>query len=149
MSYQVGWNSRNCDNREAGNWSGYLSESSQTHSEKSRLDFLSLPGKTNLKAKTTLFATSKKSPDTKRPNSHKRRGRWRLKEFLGFMLNQSVYRAWRYIVSWCVENRRQIKSILLHRYKQGAVFTLIHNYTTYWDNQDSSSSRVGVPATKN
>ena len=38
-------NSRNCDNRAAGNWSGYLSESSrQTHSEKSRLDFLSLRG---------------------------------------------------------------------------------------------------------
>ena len=83
-------NYRNCNNRETGNWSGYLSESSQTHSEKSRLDFLSLPGKTNLKAKTTLFATSKKSPDTKRPNSHKRRGRWRLKEFLGFMLNLCI-----------------------------------------------------------
>ena len=36
--------SRNCDNREAGNWSGHLSESSQTYSEKSRLDFLSVRG---------------------------------------------------------------------------------------------------------
>ena len=32
-------------NREAGNWSGYPSESRQTHSEKSRLDFLSSRGK--------------------------------------------------------------------------------------------------------
>ena len=37
-------NSRNCDNREAGKWPGYLSASSQTHSEKSRLDSLSLRG---------------------------------------------------------------------------------------------------------
>ena len=37
-------NYRNCDNREAGKWLGYLSASSQTHSEKSRLDFLSLQG---------------------------------------------------------------------------------------------------------
>ena len=38
-------NSRNCDSREAENWSGYLSESSQTHSEQSRLAFLALRGK--------------------------------------------------------------------------------------------------------
>ena len=38
-------NFRNCDSREAENWSGYLSESSQTYSEKSRLDFLALSGK--------------------------------------------------------------------------------------------------------
>ena len=55
-------NYRNCDNREAGNWSGYLSESGQTHSDKSWLDFPSLRGKTNLKAKKKLFATSKRKP---------------------------------------------------------------------------------------
>ena len=38
-------NFRNCDPREAGNGSRYLSESSQTHSEKSRLDFFALWGK--------------------------------------------------------------------------------------------------------
>ena len=37
-------NSRNYDSREAENWYGYLSESSHTHSEKSRHDFLSLQG---------------------------------------------------------------------------------------------------------
>ena len=37
--------SRNRDNRQAGHWYGYLSESSQTHSEKSQLDFLSVRGK--------------------------------------------------------------------------------------------------------
>ena len=37
-------NCRNCDNREAGKWPGYLSASSQTHSEKSLLDFLFLRG---------------------------------------------------------------------------------------------------------
>ena len=37
-------NTRNCDPPETENWSGYLSESSQTHSEKIRLDFLSLRG---------------------------------------------------------------------------------------------------------
>ena len=37
-------NSLNSDSREAKNWSGYLSESSQTHSEKSRPDFLSIRG---------------------------------------------------------------------------------------------------------
>ena len=37
-------NSRNCDCREAENWSRYLSESSQTHSEKRRLDFLASRG---------------------------------------------------------------------------------------------------------
>ena len=47
---------RNCDSLEAGNWSGYVSESSQTHSEKSRLDFL-YGAKANLKAKQSLFAT--------------------------------------------------------------------------------------------
>ena len=38
--------SRNCDSREAGNWSinRYLSESSQTHSEKIRADLLAFPG---------------------------------------------------------------------------------------------------------
>ena len=38
-------NSRECDSRKAETWSGYLSECSQTHSEKSRLDFLALRGK--------------------------------------------------------------------------------------------------------
>ena len=38
-------NYRNCDSREAENWSGYLSKSSQTHSEQSRLDLLALRGK--------------------------------------------------------------------------------------------------------
>ena len=35
---------RNSRNREAGKWPGYLSESSQTPSDESRLDFLSLRG---------------------------------------------------------------------------------------------------------
>ena len=35
-------NSHNCDNREVGKWPRYLSARSQTHSEKSRPDFLSL-----------------------------------------------------------------------------------------------------------
>ena len=51
--------SLDCDCREAENWSGYLSESSQSHSEKSRLDFLSLRGKnkleTNFKEKKNLW----------------------------------------------------------------------------------------------
>ena len=38
-------NYRNCDSRKSGNWSGYLSVDSQTHSERSRLDFLALRGK--------------------------------------------------------------------------------------------------------
>ena len=45
MKNELARNCRNCYNREAGNWYGYLSVSSQTHSEKSRLDFLSLRGK--------------------------------------------------------------------------------------------------------
>ena len=54
-------NSRNCDNRETGSWFGYLSESSQTHSEKSSGSISSLYGaKTNLKAEKNLFATPKK-----------------------------------------------------------------------------------------
>ena len=54
-------NYHNCDNRETGNWSGYLSESSQIRSEKSPGSISSLYGaKTNLKAKKNLFTTSKK-----------------------------------------------------------------------------------------
>ena len=55
-------NYRNCDSREAGNWSGYLFESSQTHSEKSRLDFLTLRGKNWLGSKKKLCLQPKKSP---------------------------------------------------------------------------------------
>ena len=55
-------NGRNYDNREARNWSGYLSGSSHNHSEKSRLNFLALRGKNELGSKNTLFATSKKNP---------------------------------------------------------------------------------------
>ena len=47
-------NSRNCDSREAENWSGYLSKSSQTHSKKARLDFLALRGKHWLESKKKL-----------------------------------------------------------------------------------------------
>ena len=45
LKNELARNSRNCNNREAGNWCGYLTESSQTHSEKTRLDFLSSRGK--------------------------------------------------------------------------------------------------------
>ena len=66
------WNSRNCDSREAEKWSGYLSESSQTHFEKTRLDFLAFTGQKQTwkqkKYSEYLFATSKnKVPRTKRP----------------------------------------------------------------------------------
>ena len=54
--------SPDCDNRAARNWSGYLYDSSQTHFEKSRRDFLSLRGKAYLKAKTFMYATSEKIP---------------------------------------------------------------------------------------
>ena len=61
-------NSLNCDNREAGNWSGYLSESSQTHSDKGRLDFLSLQGKNELESKKISVGNLKeKVPRNKRP----------------------------------------------------------------------------------
>ena len=61
-------NSRNCDSREAGNWSGYLSESSQTHCEKSRLDILAFRGKTSLKAKKNSVCNLKKEvSQNKRP----------------------------------------------------------------------------------
>ena len=55
-------NSCNFYPREAGNWSGYLSESSQAHSEKSRLDFLASRGKNycNLERKKTHLCSQKK-----------------------------------------------------------------------------------------
>ena len=57
------------DNPEARNWSGYLSESSQTHSDKSRLDFLSLQGKNYLETKKISVCNLKKNvPHKKRPN---------------------------------------------------------------------------------
>ena len=61
-------NSRNCYCREAENWSGYLSESSQTHSEKSRLDFLALRGKNWLESKKISVCNHKKKvPHNNRP----------------------------------------------------------------------------------
>ena len=66
--------SRNCDSREAGNWPRYLFEiRSQTHSEKSRFDFVVLRGKNRLEStkkknnnnNKTLYATSQKKQ--KRP----------------------------------------------------------------------------------
>ena len=61
-------NSRNCDSRETENWSGYLSESRQTHSEKSRLDFLTLRGKIYLKEKkNSVCSLKKKVPHNRLP----------------------------------------------------------------------------------
>ena len=56
-------NCRNCDSREAEHWSGYLSESSRTHSEKSRLDFFSLRGNNWLESKKKrCLKPQKKNP---------------------------------------------------------------------------------------
>ena len=49
-----------CDPPEAGNWSGYLYESSKTHSEKSRLDFLALRSKNYLESKKKVCLQPKK-----------------------------------------------------------------------------------------
>ena len=61
-------NRRNCDSRETENQSGHLSESSQTHSEKTRLDFFALRGKNQLESKKiSVCNLKKKVPHTKRP----------------------------------------------------------------------------------
>ena len=60
-------NTRNCDPPETENWSGYLSESSQTHSEKTRLDFLSLRGRNELESKKKLCLQPQKKVPHKDP----------------------------------------------------------------------------------
>lgn len=104
-------NSRNCDSREAGNWAMgiYVSESSQTHSEKSRVDFLASRSKNN-----SICNLKKNIPHKKRPSKQKKSHEpWHFE-------NQSCFFFCR-IVSFCRKSWhwRKLKTIkdklLVHR----------------------------------